>query len=205
MHLAEEALIGAYKFNDNVLIAKAYNVIGSNFLEFADTQKAKSYYNKALFFANKTDNDTIKDWIYNNLGAVYAYYENNTEKGIAFYKKGLVYTEKTKNKKQIVYNALNIAGAYFDEAMFDKGLPFLNKAEKQMPFIDEVEASITFNSLKGSYYSFVGQNEKAEIHYKKAISFGENDNTNLDDSYLAEAYHDFSLHYFKIKKFKEAY
>jgi len=205
LHLAEEALIGAYKLNDNVLIAKAYNVIGSNFLEFADTQKAKSYYNKALFFANKTDNDTIKDWIYNNLGAVYAYYENNTEKGLAFYKKGLVYTEKTKNKLQIVYNALNIAGAYFDEDMYDKGLPFLNKAEKQMPFIDEVEACITFNSLKGSYYSFIGQNEKAEIHYKKAISFGENDNTNLDDSYLAEAYHDFSLHYFKIKKFKEAY
>lgn len=205
LSLAEEALMDAYKLNDNLLIAKAYNVIGSNFLEFADTQKAKSYYNKALMFANKTDNDTVKDWIYNNLGAVYAYYENNTEKGIQYYEKGLIYTERTKNPVQIAYNSLNIAGAYFDEDLYDKGLPFLNKAEKQMALVDEVEAKITFNSLKGSYYSFMGQNDKAEYHYKKAISFGENDNTNLDDSYLAEAYHDFSLYYFKIKNYKEAY
>jgi len=205
LSLAEEALIEAYKINDNLLIAKAYNVIGSNFLEFADTQKAKNYYNKALYFANKTENDTVKDWIYNNLGAVYAYYENNTEKGIEYYKKGLVYTERTKDPIQITYNSLNIAGAHFEKNMFKEGLPFLNKAEKYMSFIDEVEARITFNSLKGSYCSFLGHNNDAEYYYKKAISFGENDNTNLDDSYLAEAYHDFSLHYFKINNYKEAY
>lgn len=205
LHLAEEALSEAYAINDNLLIAKAYNVIGSNFLEFADTQKAKSYYNKALVFANKTENDSIKDWIYNNLGAVYAYYENNTEKGLEYYKKGLVYTEKTKDPIQITYNSLNIAGAYFEKNMFDKGLPFLSKAEKQLPLHQEIEARITFNSLKGSYYSFLDQNDKAEYYYNKAISFGENDNTNLDDSYLAEAYHDFSLHYLKNEKFKEAY
>ncbi|MES2811756.1 MAG: response regulator [Bacteroidota bacterium] len=203
--LAQEALSQAYTINDNLLIAKAYNVIGSNFLEFADTQKAKSYYLKALNYANKTDNDTIKDWVYNNLGAVYAYYENDFEKGIEFYKKGLIYTEKTNNPIQITYNSLNISGAYFDEGLFEKGLPFLKKAEKYLPRHDEIEARITLYSQLATYYSVLKQNEKAELNYEKAIQFGENDKTNLVDSYLAEVYNDFSTHYFKNKNYQKAY
>jgi len=205
LRLAQEALSQAYTINDNLLIAKAYNVIGSNFLEFADTQKAKSYYFKALNYANKTDNDTIKDWVYNNLGAVYAYYENDFEKGIVYYKKGLVYTERTKNPIQITYNALNISGAYFDEGLFEKGLPFLKKAEKYLSQHNEIEARITLHSQMATYYSVLKQNEKAELHYQKAISYGENDRANLVDSYLAEVYNDFSIHYFKNKKYQQAY
>jgi len=73
LSLAEEALMEAYKISDNLLIAKAYNVIGSNFLEFADTQKAKNYYNKALLFANKTDNDTVSILSY----LTYVLFKNN--------------------------------------------------------------------------------------------------------------------------------
>ena len=84
--LAEEALKEAHVLNDNELLAKSYNVIASNFVEFSDTNKAKDYFFKSLHHANLADNDTIKDWVYNNLGAVYAYYENNFEKGIEYYK-----------------------------------------------------------------------------------------------------------------------
>ncbi len=205
LRLAQEALSQAYTLNDDLLIAKAYNVIGSNFLEFADTQKAKGYYFEALDYANKTDNDTVKDWVYNNLGAVYAYYENDFKNGINYYKKGLVYTERTKNPIQITYNALNISGAYFDEGLFDNGLPFIKKAEKYLTQHNEIEARITLHSQLATYYSFLKQNEKAEWHYKKAITYGENDKTNLVDSYLAEVYNDFSNHYLKNKNYQKAY
>ena len=205
LRIAEEALKDSYAVNDNLLIAKSYNVIGSNFLEFLDTKKAENYYKKSLHYANLTDNDTVKDWVYNNLGALYSYYNQDFKKGIEYYKKGLVYTEKTKNPIQITYNALNISGAYFGEGLFDQGLPFLQKAERNLDKHDEVEARITYYSQLGSYKSFKGKNAEAEASFLKAISFGEHEKTDLLDSYLAEVYSDFSIHYFKNKNYEQAY
>lgn len=205
LRLSQEALSEANAINDDVLIAKAYNVIASNFLEFSDAKEAIVYFNKALYHANLTDNDTIKDWILNNLGNAYTYKDIDFEKGINYYKQGLVYTEKTKNPVQITYNSLNISGAYFDKKEFAKGLPFLQKAEKYIPFHNETEARITMFSQYGSYYSHLKQNDKAEENYKKAISFGEHEKTDLLDSYLAETYNDFSKHYFRNKNYELAY
>uniref|UniRef100_UPI00262A4DB4 ATP-binding protein n=1 Tax=Flavobacterium sp. TaxID=239 RepID=UPI00262A4DB4 len=205
LRLSQEALSEANTINDNVLIAKAYNVIASNFLEFSDAKEAIIYYKKALHHANLTENDTIKDWILNNLGNVYTYKDIDFETGIDYYKKGLVYTEKTKDPIQITYNSLNISGAYFDRGEYSKGLPFLQKAEKFMPQHDEVEARITMYSQYGGYYSHLKQNDKAEESFKKAISFGEHDKTDLLDSYLAEVYNDFSKHYFSKQNYQLAY
>ncbi|TGD59588.1 ATP-binding protein [Flavobacterium humi] len=205
LHLSQKALAEANAINDNVLIAKAYNVIATNFLEFSDSKEAIVYYNKALYHANLTDNDTIKDWILNNLGNAYTYKDIDFDKGIDYYKQGLVYTEKTKNPIQITYNALNISGAYFDREEFDKGYPFLVKASKYIGLHDEIEARITLFSQLGGYYSHLKQNEKAEENFKRAISFGEHEKTDLLDSYLAEVYNDFSKHYFKNKNYELAY
>ncbi|MCL9805237.1 ATP-binding protein [Flavobacterium amniphilum] len=205
LRIAEEALKDSYTINDNLLIAKSYNVIGSNFLEFLDTKKAENYYKKSLHYANLTDNDTVKDWVYNNLGALYSYYNHDFKKGIEYYKKGLVYTEKTKNPIQITYNSLNISGAYFGEGMYKEGLPFLQKAEKHLDKHDELEARITYYSQLGSYLSAMGKNNEAEASFQKAISFGEHEKTDLLDSYLAEVYSDFSLHYLKNKNYEQAY
>lgn len=205
LRIAEEALKDSYTLNDNLLIAKSYNVIGSNFLEFLDTKKAKTYYNKSLHYAHLADNDTVKDWVYNNLGALYSYYEKDFETGIKYYRKGLIYTEKTKNPIQITYNSLNISGAYFAENRFEEGLPFLQKAERNMKFHKEVEARITYYSQLGSYLSAKGKNKEAERSFQKAISFGEHEKTDLLDSYLAEVYSDFSLHYLKNKNYELAY
>jgi signal transduction histidine kinase len=205
LRLSQEALSQANAINDNVLIAKAYNVIATNFLEFSDAKEAITYYQKALYHANLTENDTIKDWILNNLGNAYTYKDIDFNIGIDYYKQGLVYTEKTKNPIQITYNALNISGAYFDRKQFSNGLPFLQKANTYISQHNETEARITLFSQYGSYYSHLNQNDKAEESFKKAISYGEHEKTDLLDSYLSQAYNDFSKHYLKNKNYKSAY
>ena len=205
LRLSQEALSKSNAINDDVLIAKAYNIIATNFLEFSDAKEAITYYEKALYHANLTDNDTIKDWIYNNMGNAYTYKDIDFNIGIDYYKKGLVYTEKTKNPTQIMYNSLNISGAYFDRKEFSKGLPFLQKAAKYISKTSEPEAKISFLSQYGTYYSHLKQNDKAEESFKKAISYGEHEKTDLLDSYLAESYSDFSKHYVKNKNFELAY
>ncbi|QYS86554.1 hypothetical protein JJC03_00135 [Flavobacterium oreochromis] len=87
MKLAQEGLLESFQLNNNSLKSKAYMVLGCNFVEFADKEKAKNYFFKSLYYANLTEDDTLKNLVYNNLGALYSYYENDFEKGIDYYKK----------------------------------------------------------------------------------------------------------------------
>lgn len=204
MNLAQEALNSAFLLENNSLKAKTYMIFGCNFIEFADTKKAKEYFFKSIHYANLAKNDTIKDLVYNNIGAVYAYYENNFEKGILYYKKGLNYTEKVGNPVQVTYNALNIAGAYVDEGLFKEALPYLEKAESFMSKHQEKEAILTYNSLLARYYSHINDKIKAEEYFQKSISYGLSDKANLLDSYLAEVYTDYAIHFEKFNDFKSA-
>ena len=84
LNLSKKALNIAHQINDDVLMAKAYNLIGLNFEEFYDIKKGVEYYEKALHHANLSTNDSIKCWVSNNLGNVYSYRKNNLKKRIAY-------------------------------------------------------------------------------------------------------------------------
>ena len=204
MRLAQESLSRAFDLNDNALKAKAYMVLGCNFIEFADTKKAKEFFFKSVHYANLAKNDTIKESVYNNIGALYSYYGNDFDKGIIYYKIALTYTEKLKIPIQIIYNSLNIAGAYVDEDRFDEALPFLAKANKYIGRVSEKEALLTYHVLWARYYSHIGEKVKAEQFFKKAITNGKSDVTSLLDSYLAEVYTDYGIHFEKYGDFKSA-
>ncbi|AMO21230.1 tetratricopeptide repeat-containing hybrid sensor histidine kinase/response regulator [Flavobacterium columnare] len=204
MVLAQEGLSESFLLNDNTLKSKAYMVLGCNFTEFANTKKAKDYFFKSLYYANLVENDTLKNLVYNNLGAVYSYYENNFEKGIEYYKKGLVYAEKINKPIQTVYNSLNIAGAYVDENRYEEAIPFLRKAGHYMQYNQESEAQLNYNALWARYCSYKNQKEKAEHFFEKAIQYGVTEKENLLDSYLAEVYYDYAIHFEKFSEYKKA-
>ncbi|MFK7050661.1 Sensory/regulatory protein RpfC [Flavobacterium columnare] len=204
MMLAQEGLLESFQLNDNRLKAKAYMVLGCNFVEFVNTKKAERYFLKSLYYANLNDNDTLKGLVYNDLGAVYSYYEGNFEKGIKYYKKGLFYTEKIEDPIQITYDCLNIAGAYVDEGRYEEVMPFLKKATYYIQFNKEAEAQLNYNALWGRYYSYKNQKDKAEYFFEKSIQCGLTEKVDLLDSYLAEVYSDYAIHFEKFKEYDKA-
>ncbi|OWP74787.1 ATP-binding response regulator [Flavobacterium oreochromis] len=204
MKLAQEGLLESFQLNNNSLKSKAYMVLGCNFVEFADKEKAKNYFFKSLYYANLTEDDTLKNLVYNNLGALYSYYENDFEKGIDYYKKGLVYTEKIKKPIQTTYNSLNIAGAYVDEGYYEEAIPFLKKAALNMKYHKEIEARLTYNVLWARYYSYKNQKRKAEYFFEKSIQCGVTQKEDILDSYLAEVYSDYAVHFEKFTDYKKA-
>ena len=151
LSFSKKALNEAHKMKNDVLMAKAYNLIGLNFEEFSDAEEAIIYYDKALVHANKVDNDSIKDWIYNNLGNVYTYRKINFQKGIEYYKKGLVYSIKIKDSSEITYTKLNIVSAYFAINKFKEGIDYLESSKTYIINKGELEAKISLYSLYGSY------------------------------------------------------
>ncbi len=204
LQLAKIALNDAHTINDNVLIAKAYNIIALNFVEFSDVNKAIEYYNKALYHANLTSNDSIKCWINDNLGSCYSYKKNDFNKAIVYYKKGIIYSKKINDSIDITYNQLNITSAYFAIKDFNNGVKYLKLCENYVSKKGELEAKISLATLYGSYYSSLHLDTKAELYFNEAIKLGKQSDADLIDSNLCDVYADFSNHYKKKNDFKNA-
>ena len=144
LDFAKSSLEISLKNDDYLLAAKAYNLIGLNFDEFSDYKKAIEYYNKGLVLANKTNNDTVKAWLHNNIGNVYCYRKIDFKKGIQHYKKGIEYSKRLNDIYEITFSKLNIASAYFANEDFNSGIIYLNEIKDYIEKEGEIEAKISY-------------------------------------------------------------
>ena len=204
LNLAKEALNESHKLNDHVLMAKAYNVIGLTFEEFSDPKKAIEFYNKALIHAKLTQNDSIKDWIYNNIGTAYTYRKIDFKKGIEYYKEALIYSKKLKDSSEITYTQLNISDAYFDINDFNNGITYLKNSKSYVLRKGELEAKITLYSQFGQYYNYLNKYDEAESSFTKALELSKFVKTKLLDTNISDLYFSISNFYKKNKQFEKA-
>lgn len=86
---------------DNYLIAKSYNTIGANYEQLSEFDKAILYYKMGLKFANLAKNDTIKNWINDNLGNIYCFEKKDYKTGIPYFDKSLLFNEKNNDTSQL--------------------------------------------------------------------------------------------------------
>ena len=205
LDFAQKALIIATKNNDDLIASKAYNLIGLNFEEFSDYQKAIEYYNKGLVLANKVNNDTVKGWLNNNLGNVYCYRKIDFHKGIKHYKEGLKYSIQHNDEYEIMFSKLNIGSAYFAVEDFSNGIQYFNEVKDYVDKNGDIESKISLNSNFGLYYNSINNNKKAEEYYLKAVQFCEQNDIELIKSNASDVYNDISNFYFKIKNFEKAH
>ncbi|SHG61121.1 Signal transduction histidine kinase [Flavobacterium fluvii] len=202
MSTSRQVLHYANLIGDNYLIAVSYNIIAANLDEMSEFDKAIFYYNKGLFYANKTNDNSIKNYINNNLGNVYCFEKKQYEKGINYYKKSLVYSQKEADTTQIVFTKLNIAWAYFDIGQYKEGNPYLEYVNKYHSKFGNELTIVVQNMLNGMYSSYKGENQKAESYFLNAIQLGKNKGPESDLSYSHEEYSKFL---FKKGDYKQAY
>lgn len=196
------ALKYAIAINDNNLIASVYNTIGANFDGLAEFDKAFFYYKKGLLYANKTNNDELKNWLNNNIGNIYCFDKKQYEKGIFYYKKSLEYSEKSKDSMQIVFTNLNLTWAYFDIGQFEKGFPHLKFINKYHKKHGDESTIVALNMLNGMYHSYKNNPEKAVVFFQNAIKLGTEGNQKSDLSY---SHYEFSKFLLKKNDYENAY
>jgi signal transduction histidine kinase/ActR/RegA family two-component response regulator len=199
---ARQSLHDATIIKDDYLIAVSYNVIAANLDELAEFDRAIFYYKKGLTYANKTNNDIIKNYINNNLGNVYCFEKKQYEKGISYYKKSLEYSQKAADSSQIVFTKLNIAWAYFDIGQFNQGYPYLKFINKYHSKFGDKSTVVVLNMLNGMYYANIGENTKAETYFLNAIKYG---NVEVDKSDLSYSHQEYSKFLLKKGDYKKAY
>ena len=187
---------------DNYLIAVSYNVIAANFDALSEFDKAIFFYKKGLTYANKTTNDTIKNYLNNNLGNVYCFEKKEYQKGINYYKKSLLYSQKAADTSQIVFTKLNITWAYFDAGQFKNGLPYFKYINKYYPKFGNESTLVIFNMLNGMYSNQIGADKSAESYFLTAINFGNKFGKSND---LAFSHQEYSKFLLKKGNYKKAY
>ena len=206
VRLANLALTLASTNKDYEFEAKAYNLIGLNYVDFSDVNKAIDVYKKGLVSANKTKNDTIKGWLTNNLANAYCFNEIDFNEGIKYYKLGLQYSEKLKDDYEIAFTKLNLTSALFRVSNYEEGIAYLIDTKDYVELNGDVEAQITFNSLYADYYNnALNDFDKADLYYKKANLISKENQTEFVKSHIANLYQDIAAFYSKHGKFTEAY
>lgn len=196
------ALTEAIRLKDNNLIAGSYNTIAANFDQLSEFDKAFYYYHKGLTYANKTNNDVLKNWLNNNLGNIYCFDKKQYEKGIYYYKKSLEYSTRIKDSAQIVFTKLNLTWAYFDIGRYEEGLPYLKYINKHHEKHGDTSTIVALNMLNGMYYNYKNEPEKATFFFENAIKHGNEGNEKSDLSY---SHHEYSKFLLKNGDYKNAY
>lgn len=186
-----QVLQKAILLKDNDLIAQTYNTIGANFDQFSDPQKSYFYYNKALIYADKTNNNKLKNWLHNNLANIYCFDKKEYDKGIAFYKKSLEYSEKIRDSAALVFTKLNMVWALFDNQQFEEGVPYLEFVNRFHDKYGSTDTEVVINMLNGMFYEHKKANIKAETYFKKAVELGLQGSEKSDLSYVYQEYAQF--------------
>ncbi|TDD77411.1 tetratricopeptide repeat-containing sensor histidine kinase [Flavobacterium caseinilyticum] len=196
------ALSQAILLKDDNLIAGLYNTIAANFDQLSENDKASYYYHKGLTYANKTNNDILKNWLNNNLGNIYCFDKKQYKKGIEHYKKSLQYSSKIKDSVQILFTKLNLTWAYFDIGRYNEGLPYLKYINKHHKKHGDSSTIVALNMLNGMYYNYKNDTKKAQFFFLNAIKLGNEGNEKSDLSY---SHHEFSKFLLKNGDYKNAY
>ncbi len=192
----------AIAINDDYLIACCYKIIASNVDELNQFEKALFYYKKSLVYANKTNNDTIKNKLNNNLANIYCFDKKQFKTGIDYYKKSIEYGKRVKDTSGIVFTTLNMTWAYFENNRFDEGFPYLTFVNTHHKKYGDESTVIVLNMLNAMYYNYINDNEKANFYFSRAKELGLKGNEKSDLSFACQEYSKFLV---KIGKYKEAY
>lgn len=198
---SKQALIKSFAINDPSYIAQSYNTIGAIYNECSDSKKAINFYEKALFYAKKTDKDKLFNWIYGNLGSVYYFNEIDVPKGINYYKKALYYAIKVKDTAEINYTKLNIASAYFSIDKFDEGNKYVKDIKDEILVNGAEDSKMSMNLLMGIYTTNHDKKNEAEHYYAVAERIAKQ---NKFDAFLINIYENRVHHHQHYKEPEKA-
>ncbi|MEO8253805.1 MAG: response regulator [Flavobacterium sp.] len=199
---ARVALSQSFVDQNYLLVAKSYSIIAGNYEKLLEYKKAIYYYNKALLFANKIHNNTLKYELYNNLGYVYCFKENQFEKGIFYYHELLKYQKKKGDAKEIYKTKLNLTWAYFDVKNFKVGKVYLDFINQNQQNLTDKSTLVILNMLNGMYSNYTSNFKKAESYFLKGIELAESEK---NKSFYLSILEQYTHYLYDNSQYKKAY
>lgn len=166
---SQQLLEYALKQNKYDMAAASYNIIGLNFEEFGDLKKSIQYYNSGVSYAKLAKNDTIENYLYNNIGNLYYFRLKDSKKGLYYYQKSYELSKRLDTPRDIAFAEINLADVYLELNELSKGKYYLQLVEKKMKNND-YEMGMSYYSLMAYYYEMRNDFVNAEKNYLKCVS-----------------------------------
>ena len=180
----------------------AHNFLGLAYNELDDTIRAKKNYEYALEFAQKTKNDTLILWAYNNLGNIYSENPKTVDKGIEMYEKVIYLAEETDMQRESLAPKINIAWTYLDQKKPSAAFPYLEESIAILKDTEDNYVRSQLYMLFGRYHRATAQPDSAEVYLAEAFSLAEKDSLLLPASEIAKEY---ATLLFEEERYEDAY
>lgn len=198
---AEKILIYSLNKQEFTLAAKTYNLLGLNFEQFTDYNKAILYYKKGIECAKKANNSDILGWLYNNIGGVYSYNGIDLNKGTYYFKEAFKHTKNLKGNGDFLVAGLNIGANLIELKKYEEGKKYLDEVKTRVDNSNEYDIAVSLYSSYAAYYDEYENNfPKTENAFLKAINVGKKDNAPALKMNLLDVYKAFSDFYEKHNK-----
>ncbi len=198
---AEKILTYSLKKQNFELAAKAYNLLGLNFEQFTDYNKAIELYQEGILCASKIKNDAALGWLYNNLGGVYSYNGIDINKGTYYFKKAYYHTKKLKNNNDFLVAGLNIGANLMELKQYEEGKKYLDEVKDKVLLSNEMDVIISMYASYSSYYDLYEKDFKnAESAFLGAVDAGKKDATPAIRMNLLDIYKSFAEFYEKYNR-----
>lgn len=192
LNYSKKALMKSFEVNDDSHIAQSYNTIGVIYDECNESKRAIEFYEKALRYARRVNNDTLNNWIYNNLGSAYYFNDIDVDRGIENYKKALFFAKRINDESQILHINLNLASALLAVNENYKADVILKSIKEAVLKNNTDEVHLSYNLLLGIQSTHDDNKKEAEAYYAKAQLLAEK---NDYQSNLLNIYENLSNHY----------
>lgn len=188
--------------NDVESLNHGYNILGITYEVLEDSVRAKENYQKALEYAEATQNDTLIWYAYNNLGNIYSANEKTVDKGLTFYQKAIEIANKLEQKAEVLTPIINIGWTHLENRDYDKAFPYLVEAEEILETEKDTVSLANLQILFGMYFAGKEEYRKAQDYFEEAIALVEKDSLLPEASFAFEEY---AKMLFKSGNFEQAY
>lgn len=206
LQYAQKALNQAYEINDNLLIARIYNILGLNYTEYSEFTKAEEAYLKGLAAVEGTNDIVVKSWLETNIANLYQKHFKDYDKAINYHLRSLDNSKKLNSEYDILLSILNLGVLYFDKQQYTKGYTYVKEAEKYLFKINEPEIFIVYNSLNAIYHQQNKNYNIAEQYFTEALKYSNDaENIDVDSTYSMELYKEAADFYAIIGNKEKAY
>lgn len=188
--------------NDYYNLQKGYNFLGVAYEVLEDTSRARENYEKALYYAELVQNDTLLLNSYNNLGNIYSSNQETVQKGLDYYEKAIDLASRSMSVQDGLISVLNIAWTYLENGDYTMASPYLKRVWNLSKEAEDKNLQSNLLALYGMYHSGKGEYVESREHFRQAIEMAEKDSLLVEASF---AYEEYAKMLTKFGLFEEAY
>ncbi|MBS4537214.1 diguanylate cyclase [Clostridium sp. D2Q-11] len=154
----------ALEQGNNYCIAELYNQLGVISMLMGNLKDALKYYEKSVFYYEKTNNILEITKPINNLGLIYGEYYGNIDKAMEYYEQGLDISKSYNSLHNMAIFFINIGSIYIRKNKYDLAKEYTHKMLNIAIDIDEkYMVSSAYINLANIYID-TGEFDKAKIY-----------------------------------------